>query len=454
MRRRNPGYRRRRNQRLELHVFDFDGTLFRSPPRPEGYPGPWWAKNFSLEPPCVPMEPGPSWWVENVVRQARKSIASPNVYSVMCTARSATSKLTWRIADLLRQQDLDFEEVILNEYGVDSRLYKQHAIGRILQRFPQIEAVQIWEDDLENLATFVRFVEKNFRIPCIPHPIVEKQHPPDCDAQEVMALRRRKRNPRYARKKERSHLTLAGIPPFQLILGLPLRPEFGAGSLSEDWELLDSYGEMPNVDWINVVTYDGPQGWQDELWEKWPELSYEEKVGYVCSDCSLGVSAVWLRGMFYFPKEIEKYVSDDFHLRYYDYHKRVFKVPFDSIFMTRDRTFPSALSVLQDCVKSIAGSFHDVLEKEKLCEIEICEEIKRGLLGEWGAKGNNVIWSALYAKILQQLESQLVHNITRAGKRFTKGRQRDERIWTDAQGAFERVVETIEESQKDHDWGY
>ena len=26
----------------ELHLYDFDGTLFRSPDKPEGYDGGWW----------------------------------------------------------------------------------------------------------------------------------------------------------------------------------------------------------------------------------------------------------------------------------------------------------------------------------------------------------------------------------------------------------------------------
>ena len=75
----------------ELHFFDFDGTLFRSPFPPEWWPWPggtkWWSWEESLTEPCVPERPGREWWNGPIVQQAKKSIKDPNVYAVLATGR-------------------------------------------------------------------------------------------------------------------------------------------------------------------------------------------------------------------------------------------------------------------------------------------------------------------------------------------------------------------------------
>ena len=57
----------------EIHIFDFDQTLFRSPHPPDDEKD-WWTNIKSLSPPCVPLEPDESWWNNEVVLAAKEAI--------------------------------------------------------------------------------------------------------------------------------------------------------------------------------------------------------------------------------------------------------------------------------------------------------------------------------------------------------------------------------------------
>jgi DNA-binding ferritin-like protein len=130
----------------ELHVFDFDGTLFRSPEPPEGFKGSWWWSDVSLSPPCVPLEPTGDWWVEDTVNAARASIDNPDVYTVMMTGRPDRSGFRMLIPTLLRQQGLDFDEVHLSNSN-RTPVFKEKTITDILKRVPEIERVVFWDDN-------------------------------------------------------------------------------------------------------------------------------------------------------------------------------------------------------------------------------------------------------------------------------------------------------------------
>jgi len=98
---------------LELWIFDFDGTLFRSPEIPSWWPqaekGNFYIHQDSLGRPCVPDRPDDSWWVGSVVSEARKAIANPNVLAILCTGRPDNLSFRWRVPELLKQKGLDFD---------------------------------------------------------------------------------------------------------------------------------------------------------------------------------------------------------------------------------------------------------------------------------------------------------------------------------------------------------
>jgi len=143
----------------ELHLYDFDGTLFRSPDEPS-----WWGKDnwifnpASLGPPCVPDTPGADWWNGPVVSSAKQSIADADTWTILCTGRPQGVGNRWRIPELLKQAGLVFDEVFLNP-GLDTEDFKKKTITRILRQYPDIDTVQVWEDRGEHLAAFMHHVE-------------------------------------------------------------------------------------------------------------------------------------------------------------------------------------------------------------------------------------------------------------------------------------------------------
>jgi hypothetical protein len=172
---------------LELHLYDFDGTLFRAPDRP-----PWWGRStwimesVSLGPPCVPQKPGSDWWISSAVGDAKRSISNSDVWAILCTGRALGSSHRYRVPELLKQKGLNFDEVYLNP-GSDTKSYKIKVILKLLRRFPDIGTVHIWENHLSNMAAFCAAVERAGRI-CVEHPIKVPGHEPICEEQELIEM--------------------------------------------------------------------------------------------------------------------------------------------------------------------------------------------------------------------------------------------------------------------------
>ena len=123
-------------RQAELHVYDFDGTLFRSPSPPAVWARDWWSDGQSLLPPCVPAIPGARWWNAATVKSARRSIANPNVFAAMLTGRQDTGVLGYRIPDLLHQRGLNFDAVHLDPGG-------NALTNKVLLAFPSMQCCMI-----------------------------------------------------------------------------------------------------------------------------------------------------------------------------------------------------------------------------------------------------------------------------------------------------------------------
>ena len=141
-----------------LHIFDFDGTLFRSPERPAWWKEKgWWGKHESLGPPCVPEKPGSDWWVESTVSAAKKAISDAESYAVLITGRLA-QKFHARVFELLSQVGLHFDETHLTPGG-GTLPHKLRVIEDLIKRLP-IEKVEIWEDRSEHVGAFKSVIEQ------------------------------------------------------------------------------------------------------------------------------------------------------------------------------------------------------------------------------------------------------------------------------------------------------
>lgn len=142
----------------ELHMYDFDGTLFRSPGRPDGWKGGWWSHASSLDRPFIPRKPGKEWWVAEVVASALQSIQDPNVYTVLMTGRLAfKGNFRTRVPELLLQQGIQFDETLLCT-GNGTEQWKMSMFDRLVDAHG-FEVVRIWEDREAHAANFVRLLE-------------------------------------------------------------------------------------------------------------------------------------------------------------------------------------------------------------------------------------------------------------------------------------------------------
>ena len=161
----------------ELHIFDFDATLFDSPMHPddwEGHIGMWYDTLQSLTPPCV-IEPD-ALWIKSTVAAARRSLSTPDVYTVLMTGRSAEPQLAARVTELVQSAGLDFDEIHLKTGGktVD---WKSQMLSQFLRRLPGLEVVQIWDDRGHHLEQFVKLIE-DAGLVAIPHFVDYVLHEP------------------------------------------------------------------------------------------------------------------------------------------------------------------------------------------------------------------------------------------------------------------------------------
>ena len=159
---------------VKLHIFDFDGTLFRSPEKPEDWSGGWWGRLESLSPPLVPQNPDFDWWNGSVVSAAKKAIAKPDEMVVMVTGR--IQKFSLRVKDLLKQAGLTGFDALYFSGGGATDAYKIGVMKELLAQYPTIRGVAIWEDRVEHLRKFADWVEAGGRA-AYPHLITVPAHP-------------------------------------------------------------------------------------------------------------------------------------------------------------------------------------------------------------------------------------------------------------------------------------
>lgn len=135
--------------KFEIHIFDFDGTLFRSPLPPPLWKGGWWSKPESLNAPCVPEEPDESWWILDTVSQAKDSIANSNVFSALFTGRQE-SIYGDRVRSILGLVGLNFGMVKLSDSD-NTKEFKSREIKGLLERYPLVNKLKIWDDRIGHL---------------------------------------------------------------------------------------------------------------------------------------------------------------------------------------------------------------------------------------------------------------------------------------------------------------
>lgn len=177
---------------VTLQVFDFDGTLFRSPHPPAGWEGRWWSSPKSLAPPFVPKEPGPGWWNQSVVDQAKVALDRGDTLCVLITARKK-GFFGGRVRELLAGAGLDFPRVYMAPDDEEAEAFKIRVVTGLLEEYTSIRGVSWWEDREDHLLSFTAAVERLGRA-CFPHLITTPPHPVETSTARVAA--------RYQSKKK------------------------------------------------------------------------------------------------------------------------------------------------------------------------------------------------------------------------------------------------------------
>lgn len=156
-----------------LAIYDFDGTLFRSPGPEEGsdlyfdatgnywpHQG-WWGRVESLLPPIIPNPIPQSLWIEEVVSRYRQDIKDQNAFVVLMTGRPYKNR--HRIQEILKDQNLEFHKEyyrgMKGQKGRDTFDIKVNIIEQELFH-DNLKIVEIFEDRPEHLSAFMQKAKK------------------------------------------------------------------------------------------------------------------------------------------------------------------------------------------------------------------------------------------------------------------------------------------------------
>lgn len=155
-----------------LRVYDFDGTLLRSPHPPDSWSSEeqdrWWRSSASLEPPVVPKVPGDEWWVPEVEASMRADLQRRECSVIVLTGRT-DGPHRLRIGSLLRARGLVPNALFLNDTGGDTVDHKISKILRALRLNRRgIERIDMWEDNHDNVEHFRAFFEAQ-GVPFVAH---------------------------------------------------------------------------------------------------------------------------------------------------------------------------------------------------------------------------------------------------------------------------------------------
>tara|TARA_B110000211_G_C14035483_1_gene534301 strand:- start:529 stop:1623 length:1095 start_codon:yes stop_codon:yes gene_type:complete len=149
----------------KISIFDFDGTLMRTPHPEEGkkewetfhnedYPHiGWWSKPESLDDAVFNIEP-----IESTVDDYIKEKENPNTLVIMLTGRLPHHHD--QIVELLLLHNIVFDEYHYKETG-DTLGSKLHTIISLLNRYPNVSSIEMWEDREPHATSFEEWGKEN-----------------------------------------------------------------------------------------------------------------------------------------------------------------------------------------------------------------------------------------------------------------------------------------------------
>jgi len=149
----------------KIAIFDFDGTLMKTPHPDTGkieweektgkeYPHRgWWSKRESLDTTVFDINP-----IKDTVLEYLAEYEDPNTLVIMLTGRLPNQ--ADQVEDILNSQGIVFDEYHYKDNG-DTLTSKFNTIRSLLNRYPNVNFIEIYEDREPHVIEFDRWGEEN-----------------------------------------------------------------------------------------------------------------------------------------------------------------------------------------------------------------------------------------------------------------------------------------------------
>ena len=152
----------------KLCIFDFDGTIFKSPGPFKYYEyniDDWYSDPLSLNPPMVPSAPDDSWFFTNIVNIALEACQCKKTYTALVTGRRGDiSNFHSRIRGIVASKGIRFDEVHLKFEDIKTVEFKSEIIFQLAHRLEfenkGLKEIHIYDDRHHHLPVF----EKKLRL--------------------------------------------------------------------------------------------------------------------------------------------------------------------------------------------------------------------------------------------------------------------------------------------------
>lgn len=154
----------------ELHVYDLDMTLYRSPEPTENDPAFYYhAHSFGTV-------KGPGFdrrWNLDTIAKARHSGVVQSVMNIVLTARPDHDQMRRKIEYMISLTGIEFDKILLRPITYPGPIpkYKAACVAGLLTKHPSIEKVVMVDDDEDNLNEVKRSVEAHGRLYAGLHPL-------------------------------------------------------------------------------------------------------------------------------------------------------------------------------------------------------------------------------------------------------------------------------------------
>lgn len=151
----------------KISIFDFDGTLARSPEEKAGreqwekvkgekYPHKgWWSKRESLDTEVFDIE-----MIQPTIDDYKQEFQRENTLVIMMTGRMKNQ--ADQVEAILQSHGLLFDRYEFKKYGrtIQDKTYK---IGKLLTEFPDVTEFEMWEDRPEHIVDFKAWFAENHK---------------------------------------------------------------------------------------------------------------------------------------------------------------------------------------------------------------------------------------------------------------------------------------------------